>query len=491
MKIPKYITALLVLFLLALTGYSFYQYYYLPLDGDLASIVVPAPWYSEVLQDPFGLDALMDGKRYSGNNRFFAHWTLGAYFKTVPNLLQAFVDPVTSPYLAAALIRTFGQLFITWLIATYITGFRKWWRPEFILAAALITPLFQLSGHVHRMTIIGGSVTYSFFYAFSLASVILFFLPFYRAYVLKQEINFKWYHHVLLTLLLITIPFQGPLNLGIAAIITAASLFYFWWQNLSLPKDKPQFLFTRFFGAIYQIPKPVLFHFSFLLILSLYSFYIATFNPENDNSNLVSLSDRFNLLLTGLNQQLFYGEGMVFNPGYSLLFLLIIINGIILWKQGKTGKKSVKIIWWITLFSLFYICLLPLGGYRPYRPYIVDANTFLPITILIFFAYGLTSWQVLTQINFKIKKYYILTLSVISGIFIALAKPNQDAYRCEKEAILKLAASKEQFTNLDTWCGLLSWGPLTDPYYSQFPVKLLQHWNIVNEDKTYVTRKDN
>src|SRR5688572_33150071 len=121
MRIPKYITFLLVVFLLAFTGYSYYQYYFLSLDGDLAPIVVPAPWYAEVLQDPFGIDAVIEGIRYSGNNRFFAHWTLGAYFKTVPILLQTFVDPLISPYLAAALIRIFGQMFIVWLIATYIT----------------------------------------------------------------------------------------------------------------------------------------------------------------------------------------------------------------------------------------------------------------------------------------------------------------------------------------------------------------------------------
>jgi len=295
---------------------------------------------------------------------------------------------------------------------------------------------------------------------------------------------------MLLALLLITLPFQGPLNLGICAIVTAASLFYFWWQNLASQKNKSQSIFTKGLEAIFKIPKPVLFHFSLLLLLSLYSYYVATFNPENDNSNLVSLSDRFTLLLTGLNYQLFMGEAMVFSPAYSLLFLLITVNGYILWNQGKAGKKLVKIVWCITLFSIFYIILLPLGGYRPYRPFIVDANTFMPITLLVFFAYGLTTWKVLTEVSFRLKKFYILALIANSVTFTALARPNQDGYKCEKEAILKLAASKEQFVNLNIWCGLLSWGPVTNPYFSQFPGALLHYWNILDEPKTYVTRKE-
>ena len=71
----KKITYLLVLFLLLDTCYSFYQFFYLPHDGDMAAIIVPGEWYADVLEDPFGISALTEGKSYSGTNRFFAHWS--------------------------------------------------------------------------------------------------------------------------------------------------------------------------------------------------------------------------------------------------------------------------------------------------------------------------------------------------------------------------------------------------------------------------------
>ena len=63
-------------------------------------------------------------------------------------------------------------------------------------------------------------------------------------------------------------------------------------------------------------------------------------------------------------------------------------------------------------------------------------------------------------------------------------------FDCEREGIKKLAASKEKFVNLDTWCSVMSWGALTDPYISETRGQLLHYWGILNEDKTYVTRKD-
>ena len=119
----KKITFLLVLFLIMDACYSFYQFYYLPHDGDMSAVIVPAEWYSKVMQDPFGFSVFTKGEKYSGINRFFAHWSQGAYFKTVPLALQVFVKPIESSYLASALARLGTQLLLVWLLGTGISDY--------------------------------------------------------------------------------------------------------------------------------------------------------------------------------------------------------------------------------------------------------------------------------------------------------------------------------------------------------------------------------
>src|SRR5678816_2533804 len=95
-------------------------------------------------------------------------------------------------------------------------------------------------------------------------------------------------------------PLHGPLNAPLALIICPTVLVYQWW--LHFRKNGSDSLIKKAFQAISNIPKPLLFHFLIIVLVSLYSFYVGTFNAENDNS--VPVSERYRLLLTGLNQQL-------------------------------------------------------------------------------------------------------------------------------------------------------------------------------------------
>lgn len=45
----------------------------------------------------------------------------------------------------------------------------------------------------------------------------------------------------------------------------------------------------------------------------------------------------------------------------------------------------INLFKWIGVFSLFYILLLPLGGYRDYRPNVLRHDTILPITLSLIF----------------------------------------------------------------------------------------------------------
>ena len=74
----KYLLLIILVFDLS---YSFVLHYNMPLDGDLAPIVVPSEEYKDVLKDPLGIRVLTTGDRYDNPNRNFAHLFLREYFK--------------------------------------------------------------------------------------------------------------------------------------------------------------------------------------------------------------------------------------------------------------------------------------------------------------------------------------------------------------------------------------------------------------------------
>src|SRR5688572_413829 len=114
MKILKYICIVLLCIDVA---YTFHQCYYMtPLDGDLAGIVMPAPAYNKVMEDPFGLGVLLHNETYAATNRFFIHWICSGYFKTVPFALQNFTNPVDSIFLSIAVARTTMHIALIYLL---------------------------------------------------------------------------------------------------------------------------------------------------------------------------------------------------------------------------------------------------------------------------------------------------------------------------------------------------------------------------------------
>ena len=110
----SWLLALLVLLDLL---YSATQHYRQPLDGDVAAIVLPVPAYAPVLHDPFGLRLLRTGQSHAGSNRFFAHATQLAFLRAVPGWLQSVVSPISSVYLACALLKTAVQALLLTLLA--------------------------------------------------------------------------------------------------------------------------------------------------------------------------------------------------------------------------------------------------------------------------------------------------------------------------------------------------------------------------------------
>jgi hypothetical protein len=177
----RHIHLILSLLLLGDITYSFLQHYHEPLDGDMSGIIMPSEIFRPLMEDPFGFNVLFRDHEYKDPNRFFAHWSMSKYFKSIPFVLQFAVDPITSIYLASAIMKILIQVLIIFMLASLISGSKNIFAREFIIAAFLVAPLIQVSGYYYLdMGIIDRSITYAMFYALPLGLLMLFFYPLHR-----------------------------------------------------------------------------------------------------------------------------------------------------------------------------------------------------------------------------------------------------------------------------------------------------------------------
>jgi len=370
----------LILLILIVTdiSYSFVQHYHIKLDGDMAHIIVPSKGCEKVMNDPFGFNVLFKGEVYNAPNRYFAHLFMTVYFKSVPLFLQYFVSPVDSIYLACAIAKTLIQIFIIYLLSIYISGNNNFFRKEFLIAALLVTPLFQTSEYNAFMGIIDKSITYTFFYALPLSFLLVFFLPFYRKMFLFQKIKLSKFSIISLFILAVVLSFNGPIIPGVIVIVCSliiikncADLFM---ESLSLSLNQ------RFHKIIKSFQTGFLPLFIFTLIISGYSIFIGMNNIENSGI-IVPVIERYSRLPAGFYYLL------TTKLGPSLLLLAVIINSVILKKgiYNAESKRLLNILKWIGIFSLIYTLILPLGGFRIYRSNIIRRDTIMPVIICMIY----------------------------------------------------------------------------------------------------------
>lgn len=465
----------LLLFLLLDVAYSFWQHSQTYLDGDIANIVAPSPSYNKVLTDPFGISTIQ-GEMYPGPNRFFAHATMFAYFRSVPFLFQYIDTPINSVYWAAALIKTLIQVLIISLLAIYISD-KNNNKNIFIIAAALITPLFQTTGYNLYMGIIDRSITYNFFYALPLGLLLLYFLPFYKEKY-KENTLFDWGRNFVWFIFMIFLSFNGPLIQPTILILFPAILLYKIYEHFQTQNNAP---FLKKIGiSILLIPKQLLFFFVLFCFLSLYSIYLGTFNSEN-LTNTIPLAERYARLPLGLFNMLTQ------RIGFALFVFVFLLNIFIIAKLENTQERQslFHILKWITYFAIIYLLLLPLGGYRNYRPNIIRYDTFMPILLAMFFFYGKSTLFIISQLIEKKKTFYLISIIAFSLIMTFADKPTKYLNDCEKAAFYTLAQSSEKIVALPNECTVMTWEKITEPNQSETNARLLHYWGITKEIKLY------
>jgi hypothetical protein len=474
MRAYKFYVSLLVLFLAVEIGHSFLQYFHAPLDGDLASIVVPSEHYEAVLDAPFGSKAIRQDTSYAATNRHFVHLAMYHYFRVMPAVWNTVATPVQSIYLSTALFKLMVHLLLLAILGCYVLGRDALWSKKGLLVLALIAPLFQSGGsYYHLMGVIDKSPTYAFFYTAPLLLLLLFYYPVYQALVWRKNISIRWWQWIGLCVLVLILPFSGPL-IPAVCLVTSASMTvgYVFWEKEKL-QAWLKILPLPYWGAIVVVN-----------VLSLYSLYLGSYNVEQ--SLEMPLGARYQLLGKGLIHQFTNKLGPV------ALLLMVGINVVALWKlplrkEGETVKLIAK---WILVFTFLYLMLLPFGGYRSYRPLIVRRDTLLPVLLLLFFFWGISTSCILAYLKQHVRKLYIVFIVASLALFQLADEPEYKANECERAALDSLQQSDEQAVAITDACNVLSWEKIETAGQSEVQSELLKIWGILSEGQSYYQPKD-
>lgn len=469
---------LLILFLCLDIAYSFCQHFHVALDGDLPNIILPAKQYQPLMDDPLGLSVLLENESYASPNRFFAHWFTAEYFKNIPHLLQKIVSPIDSVYLASAIIKTFIQFLLIGILSIFITNKNKITDKSFLIVAILLTPLFQTSGYYQYMGVIDKATTYTLFYAFPISLLLLFFLPFYKKLYSNINIELSWWRKIMLFFLAIYLSLNGPLIPPIV-ILTIGLIFSFQiFQIYKKEREKSIVGIGKMF--LKRIGKETLFFFLVFCFFSMYSFYIGLNTSEGLNDS-ISIMERYQKVPMGIFNMLTQ------KLGFPILILIILINLFLMKKQSESveRKKIFIFLQCLSVFAMVYILLLPLGGYREYRPNIIRRDTFLPVTLLLFYTFGMTSFYLIQHLLPKYRKWYVVGLFIVGFNFMIVDLPDFQNNKCERDALEKISNTPKGIIQLENDCLIMTWIKVKDPEFTETNSQVLQMWNIIEKPTLY------
>jgi hypothetical protein len=476
-RLKKLLVILSIALVLIDLIYSFYQFKLAPLDGDMAGGIVQGEKGLRIFNDPYGFNVISKNFKAENPNRYYSHLAFRSYFRSVPFLVQNFTNPIDSIYIASAiakiLIQTIFIVVLTFMIIKFLGKFDL----LYLTIPILLIPFFQTNGAVETIGIIDPSITYNFFYSLPL----LFFLIYIGLFFLVlNNFNFKYKYVVvgILGILMLIIPFSGPLIAPLMAIFSLLLLIIWFLKYEIIKSEVFKSNALKHFLLIFCITS---------LLISLYSIFLGTFNSIGDFSE-VTLLERYNKLFLGVHHYFIERDEL------QALILFVLFNSVIirLFFYEKFGKTIITIFVLFLLFISIYILLLPIGGYRDYRPYILRYDTLMPLTIglVLFFAFSVV-FIIKNSINYKSK---FIFLFIVFYYLIDLHKKDLIDFQsntCQIEALEELANSNDTKVELFAECEVLSWGEVNKYEDSYYIGKLLYYWNITQHELIFVhSQKD-
>jgi len=478
------LTIAMALLLVADLAYSGYQYYHQALEGDIAGIVLPSEGYTRVLDDPFGISVLTDGETYPATNRYFAHAAMAGWFRTMPFLLQNFMEPLDSIYFSAAMAKLLMHLLLLLMLGMYVSGSTRIAGFDLLLGMVLVTPLFHNWGSGMYIGFIDYSVTYAFFYALPMGLLMLFFLPYFLEGFHGRKGMFRPHTIVMLMILAIVLAFNGALVAPVVLMVCPAVLIVKAWKIFR--REGGGMSLRSVFSPLRRMPAHYSLVFMFFILLSLYSYYIGRFNSENFFVQL-PLAERYDRLPEGLRMLFTERSGL-----YWLLFMMAANLAILVHRSvpRQVRNDAIGLLAVIIFFSIVYIILLPLGGYREYRPFIIREDTVMPVLLALVLWYGVTTFMLLQALRPFRKAIY----GAVVVVFIFVLTKNDPAhfghYACERAALEQLIASEEKIVKLDASCPVMAWGPINKAELSVINCSMLLYWGVLAEPKLYYQAVD-
>ena len=467
MRKEKFLILFLAIFILGDITYSFLEYYYTPIDGDLSSGIAPNSHIQKIFDDPLGFKLLSSGERHINPNRYFSHLVQKEYMLKMPIWLQNFVDPITSVYLACALLKTFVHLLFLSILSFLIAGTPNIAKRSFLTATSLLVPFIQVNGYWGHMGINDRATTYVFFFALPLVLLMAFFVPAYQIVYQEKAMKFNFLSLLFLLAPAIMLPLSGPLIPGVVLIICFLVGVCYFLRNSSSA------IVLKIPGQLYLILVPI-------ALASFYSLILGQFD-SNYEGHKIPIFERYLKLPLGIYYQITQSLGV------PLILLTIGINYFLIKKYFNTeeGKRIVRSLKWIGLFALIYLLLLPCGGYRPYRPNILRYDTFIPITIALIYFYGKSTFFLVNNFKNKALTYYGIFLLALFAIFMNSDRIETERYHFERACLETLAKSPDDITKLPATFNVMSWEPLSTPEQSECNATMLKYWNITKEKKLY------
>lgn len=474
-------TGLLIGLVLLDTLLTYWQHTQFVLDGDMAKIVLPTEWCQPVLEDPFGWSALTKGTVYIGANRFFAHAAMYGYWRNMPHLLQYLTDPISSLYTANALFNTATQLLVLLVLAAFVrlgaTGARG--ALSYWLAVGLLVPLFQTQGLLFgQMAIVNQSTTYTFFYAFPIGLLLVLLWPFFRAACRRQPLRLHPLQALALVGLMVVISLNGPIaTAAVAVLLLGVGCYWAWWQ-WPVVLRRP----ARPGPAGGWLSGQALLLLAVLGALSLYSLNLGRFDAEGVKT--LTLTEIYRLLPQGIHWEM----GLAW--GLPTLLAAVVANAALLWgatAAAPARRQVLAMMGGLGLFTLVFLALIPLGGYRPYRPLVIRYDSILPILLGIFFAFGLSTHYLLHHLRGYLRAAYAASVVGLLGAFayadFALSpEPNNN---CERWSLIQMAYATEPVVRVSPMCYVLSWELQPDYHATEYKAQMLYFWGVTSQPRPF------
>jgi hypothetical protein len=483
-RIGAVLASLGILADLGRTGLWFFRTQF---DPDLSRVAGPTQSYAHVLHDPFGVDGLRTGLRYAGAGRAMAHLTTKAWADHALGWMRVvFADPVRSLYFSLALTAIVVHLGFLVVGCGYLRAYQPLSTRSMIVGAFGLSLFVQLASQRFYLGIIDHSMSYTFAYAIPLLTLAAFFLPVYRS-LLHGDYVPSPFASVVLVPLALYLAFSGPLVQPVVALIGVLLV------GAQAVRRNRLLVHRRLVPGL-----------AMLAILSAWGMYISQFNTESATS--VSIATRYTLLRHGLFQVLVRPS----SPWPLLVAALAFLYRFV----SRSARQRVRLRLRKHLivgvgFSAAWLTLLPLGGYRNYRPFILSSVTLLPVTLIAVYLFVLLLRLALREALSDIKRrsgaafdrtgvaeqtaagsrssslgtVLAFGCSAIVLVLFTVGKltPAPQNNACQRSTFEQLRDETSVVVQIPRTCPILTEtvGTLDDPDYRQAITALLRRWRII------------